>query len=388
MTAKRLLVLVVLAIALLGGVLWYSGRQAPVRHDAAAGPLLPALEARLNALEEVRVIGAGDAVLVTLRRDGEVWRVAEREGWPADTGKLRGLLLRFTQARRLEPKTALPERYAQLGVEDVSEPAAGGVRLELHGGGEPLAVIVGRNNPQGRGSFVRLPEQAQSWLADADLAVEKDPARWLARDLLDIAARRIVAVEVRPERGPAFRIERRDGDAAGFTLAQIPRGQRLVSDYAPEATAGLFDNLQLDDVRRFDGDWGEPTLAAEFLREDGLRIGLRAWDRDGRLWVVLEPVLDEAQAREFLAAEVEKDRRAVEAAEKPVAGDEGETAAASALDETAKDALLKDADTRLAELSADVQALRGKVDGWAFALPNFKAANLRRDREAYLAPAQ
>lgn len=388
MTAKRLLVLVVLAIALLGGVLWYSGRQAPVRHDAAAGPLLPGLEARLNTLEEVRVVGAGDVVLATLRRDGEAWRVVERDGWPADTGKLRGLLLRFAQARRLEPKTALPERYAQLGVEDVSQSGAGGVRLELHGGGEPLAVIVGRNNPQGRGSFVRLPEQAQSWLADADLAVEKDPARWLARDLLDIAARRIVAVEVRPERGPAFRIERRDGDATGFTLAQIPRGQRLVSDYAPEATAGLFDNLQFDDVRRFDGDWGEPTLAADFLREDGLRIGLRAWDRDARLWVVLEPMLDATLARAFLEAEVEKDRRALEAAEKPAAGDEGEAAAAPTLDETAKDALRKDAETRFAELSAEVEALRDKVDGWAFALPNFKAANLRRDRDAYLAPAQ
>lgn len=386
MTGKRIPMLAVLAIALLGGALWYSGRQAPVRHDAAAGPLLPGLETRLNALDEVRVVGAGDAVLATLRREGEGWRVVERDGWPADTGKLRDLLLRFAQARRLEPKTALPERYAQLGVEDVSQPEARGVRLELHGGGDPLAVIVGQNHPQGRGSFVRLPGQAQSWLADVGLAIEKDPARWLSRELVDIAARRMLTVDVRPEHGPGFRIERRDDDTPGFTLAQIPRGRALASAYAPEATAGLFDNLSIDDVRRFAADWGDPTLGADFLREDGLRIALRAWDRDERLWVVIDPTLDEAIASAFIAAEVEKDRKALDAAQRPAADGGGETTVA--LDEAAQATLRKDADARFAELSAEVQALRGKVDGWAFALPNFKAANLRRDRDAYLAQAQ
>lgn len=384
MDTKRLIALVVAAGAVLGGVLWYSAQRAPAVHEPVAGPLLPGLEARLNGLEEVRVVGAGDAVLATLRRDGGQWRVAEREGWPADTGRLRELLLKLAQARRLEPKTARPERYAQLGVEDVADAGAKGVRVELEGGGQTLAVIVGQNNPRGRGSYVRLPDEPRTWLADADLAVERDPARWLARDLADIAADRIAAVEVRPEKGPALRIERRTGEAPEFTLAAIPRGYRLASDYAPEATAGLFDHLQFDDVARRDEAWGNPALVARFEREDGLGIGVEGWERNGRFWIALVPSLDEARTRAFIAAEVEKDRKAAEVADKPIAdGEGGESSAAP--DADAKAALLKDADTRLAELSAEVEALRGKTDGWAFALPAFKANNLRRDRDAYLA---
>src|SRR3546814_11305086 len=56
-------------------------------------------------------------------------------------------------ARRVEAKTALAENYSRLGVEDVDTKGAHGARLDITGGGEPLALIVGLNNPKGHGSY-------------------------------------------------------------------------------------------------------------------------------------------------------------------------------------------------------------------------------------------
>ena len=52
--------------------------------------------------------------------DKETWTVAERDNYPADTGRLRKLLLELAEARLLEEKTSNPELYDRLKVEDIA----------------------------------------------------------------------------------------------------------------------------------------------------------------------------------------------------------------------------------------------------------------------------
>ena len=71
---------------------------------------------------------------VTLKRDR-----AGLAGWPsapnypADSSKVRKLLIDLSQLETVEEKTSNSKLYPQLGVEDVKDPKATGVRVELTG---------------------------------------------------------------------------------------------------------------------------------------------------------------------------------------------------------------------------------------------------------------
>lgn len=379
---RTLLLLSFAAVALLLTALWFSAQRRPLGGDTAGEPIAPGLEQAIPALTRFAAIGAGGTPLAEATRDAAGWHVAQRDGWPADIGQLRGWLLSLAQARRLEAKTARPENYAQLGVEDVAAPEAKGVQVEIEAPGYRAALIVGQNNPHGRGHYVRLADQAQSWLVDADLAVEKDPARWLARGLIDVPADRIAVAEIRgPGRKPVTVVRDRQADGRPLRLDGLPRGRRA-NDTALEAAAGFLEGLRLDDVRRAAAPAAEPELKAEFVRQDGLLVEIALWrdqaageDATVMPWAAVAVTLDEERAEAYLAGEVEKDRRAWEAAKRPPAGAEAATPP-------------PDLDTRLAVLREEIAGLQAKTQGWLFKLPAYKLANLRRPPDEFLAPAK
>lgn len=96
--------------------------------------------------------------------------------------KLRALLQTLATAQRVEARTRVPERYAQLGVEDVSAADARGVRVEVVTPEQTHAWIIGNNPVRGVGTYVRAADQAQSWQIGTNLAVERSAANWLDRN--------------------------------------------------------------------------------------------------------------------------------------------------------------------------------------------------------------
>ncbi len=333
MRLRGIVALAVVAAALLAAGLWL--QRARDAEDASAGrALVPGLEARLNAIQAMTIDGAGARRLVTLENTPQGWTLRERAGWPVDTDALRAWLLALAQARRVEAKTALPRHYARLGAGDIADADAQGLRVTLHGGGAPTALIVGRAQAQGRGGYVRFEHEARSWLVDRDLAPEREPAAWLDRDLVDVPPANIAAAELIPADAAAFRIVR---DGGRFVLADMPRGRRLAGEYAAESTAAVLDALRFDDLQRDEAADPDdaPVLTARFELVDGRRILVSAWRRGEK---VLARFASEADAEAGAQA-----RRAAE-------------------------------------------ALQAKLAGWHFVLPPNAAANLMRGRDDYLAP--
>lgn len=411
---RTLLLLSFAAVALLLTALWFSAQRRPLGGDTLGESIAPGLEQAIPGLTRFAVIGAGAKPLVEATREEAGWHVTQREGWPADVGQLRGWLLSLAQARRLEAKTARPENYPQLGVEDVNTPEAKGVRVEIEAPEDyRIALIVGQNNPHGRGHYVRLADQTQSWLVDADLAVEKDPARWLARGLIDVPASRIVVAEIRgPGRKPVTVTHDSEAEGRPLRLDRLPRG-RHANDTALEAAAGFLEGLRLDDVRRAAPPAAEPELKAEFVRQDGLLVEIALWPDEAAAkdttvmpWAAIAVTLDEERAEDYLAGEVEKDRRAWEAAKQPPVGaeaDKGEAGkgaageaeggeqplpAQAAAEATTPPPEPPGLDARLARLREEVANLQAKTQGWLFKLPAYKLANLRRPPDEFLAPAK
>src|SRR5437868_10346797 len=162
MTPRRLLILGALAVVALVTSLLLSNQRSP--HQEAAAALYPQLKDQLNAVTTVRIFKTGDTPAVELSRKETAWILSERGVYPADTAKVRKLLLALSQAKPVEEKTSNPQNYAALGVDDLSNAAASGVRVELDGIATSVKLIVGKNGPGAQSAYVRRAGEPASWL--------------------------------------------------------------------------------------------------------------------------------------------------------------------------------------------------------------------------------
>lgn len=281
-TLALLALLAALAVAAAVVLYW---RRAPAVAFAEGGALLPGLEARINDVDRIDLTGAGNRVLTTLRREASGWTVAQRNGYPADIGALRSLLLQLAQARLAEPKTTSPARYAVLGVEDVAQPKAGGVQVALHGAGNLPTLIVGHYDLRVGGTFVRRVGETRSWLVAGDLRVDTDPTHWLDRGIVDIPAAEIREVTVKPDEGPAFTVYKTHRDDGHYSARELERRRELAAPYAAEDIAAALAGLELDDVypastRPLPADVKAAHLT--FRTWDGLVVDADAWQQNGQ----------------------------------------------------------------------------------------------------------
>lgn len=411
MKQKQILGLGAVAVVLMGLAVYLSESRKPAEEAPVAGPLAPGLEAGLNEVNQVVVQAAGGET-ITLKRGDAGWGVEEKQGYAADVGKLRELLLNLAQAQRIEAKTAVEASYPVLGVQDVEAEGASNVLLRVAGAGPELAVILGQNNSRGAGTFVRLQGEAQSWLVDRNLAAEKTASDWLQRDLMDIAANRITGVEVQPPEGGPVQIEANSGGEGDFRVANLPDGREPASAFVSDATAGFLAGLRIDDVRRAEGyapaEDAEATTAS-FRTREGLLVAVKAHTQGAETWASFEVSLDEQAAAERIQGEQAREamahEQAVKAAQEAATADaakdadakaEGEsapaeaaaTASAAELPEPPKAVSDPEADRaeRLKAVQDEVAKLQRATEGWVFKLPSFKADNLRRGMDAYLKP--
>ena len=267
-TPRRLAVLGIAAVIAVAAAGWFASRRT-VPTDAPTGNLvLPALKARIDAVTAVRLAAKG--ANVTLERSGKDWIVKERD-YPADTAKLRKLLLGLADLTVTEQKTRDPANYAQLGVEDAGTSATG-MAIEVDTADRKFSLLAGKA-AGGTGSFVRLPGDAQALLASPQIAADTDPKHWIDTALADLPADRVQALEVTPATGPAWRATR-DAAKDPLALVALPKGKKQRGADVVTPVAALFTGLHMQDVRAAPA--GNPPLKPRVVVRsfDGLEIDL------------------------------------------------------------------------------------------------------------------
>jgi len=373
MNRKTFLILSALAVAaLVAAVVISMARQPASEADASRQYLVPGLRDRLNDVTRVSVTGAGDVPVAVAERSGDGWRLANKGGYPADTGKLRRYLLQLADARMLEPKTALAERYVDLGLEDVAGAQAKGLRVELEGLEAPVRLVIGQGGPRGGGTYVRREGEGQTWLVSGDLRPGGGPSRfdmgggamgyagagtggdganaWLDRSLLDIDANQIAAVQLQRDGETVQLVRQADGEGGGgFALQDVPRGREPADAWALSGPGGWLAGLSFDDVLpAADAAPAQDVspLRARYVTVDGMAVDVEAWEgTDARHYARLQVSRNLAQAK--------------------------------GQDEAGPAAAASDLDTRIAGLTA-------RLHDWVFVLPAYKYEALDKGREDFL----
>jgi hypothetical protein len=398
---------VALLLAVWAGV----GRQ-PQESMPELTALAPGLREGLNDITRVRLTGAASAPIVTLEKGESGWKVTEKSGYPADIVKVREFLLKLADATLIEQKTADPELHAKLGVEDIAKADAKGALLEIEGLKEPVKLIIGNYNGQGGDStFVRRAEDNQSWLAKGNFTVDKTSANWLRRDLVDVATNRIEEVAITAD-GKTLRVFKSKPDDANYTVADIPRGREVSSEFVANGLASVLSGLRFDDV--MPAGSAEPGQAkvfdARYRFFDGLEVRAEAWEVDGKDYARFSASVDEARAATAVEAEQAKARSQYETAKaaaeaeakatadaaKSAEGDTATAAAANAATPAAAPAVpeaplavsdpAKDRDERLAKLRTEAEEMNKTFEGWTFVIPSFKYANINKTMDDMLKP--
>lgn len=337
MSGRRVGALLVAALLIIALGLWSASRKVEIADSGAGAAVLKPLKGQLNEVTEVR-IAKGDGTRATLRKQPTGWIVGERE-YPADTTRVRKLLIDLSSLSTVEAKTNDPAKYSQLGVEDVNTPTAAGTLIEAVTQEKVNGVIVGKTSGMKSG-YVRATDSKQSVLATPIIQADADPKRWLDTSLVDIPESRVKEVEVFPASGPSFRVTREKKEQSDFTVPAIPKGRELQTPSAANPVATNLTLLTLTDVRKAPGATDGASAQAGAAAAQTPRAIFRTFDG-------LEIQV---------TGQVEGDRRLISLAPRSTA----------------------------TESADEARKLAARVKGWQFEIPNYKYDALFRPLEEML----
>ena len=252
---------------------------------AQSGELLfPDLKARLNDVTALR-IERYDEEPVIINRDGETWRVAARDGFPADVGKIREVLLAVAEAETLEAKTANPDMHGRLGLHAPGVENSKGTLITASVGDTDYALIFG-NLAQTSNRYARRADEDQTWLVNQNPDIPDSAGDWLVSDLVDIASTQVRSVTINHPDGETIHIEKAAEEDANFTVNDVPEGRELSYSTVGNGIAGALNDLDLDDVRRaVESDAAVTTVFETF---DDMTVTVRTIKADGENWLSLE----------------------------------------------------------------------------------------------------
>ena len=252
---------------------------------AESGELLfPDLKAQLNDVTGIRIERFGEDPVIINRDDG-AWRVAARDGFPADVVKIRELLLAVADAETMEAKTANPEMHGRLGLRAPDAENSKGTLVTTTVGGTDYALIFG-NVAQTSNRYARRAGEDQTWLVNQNPDIPGSAGDWLVSDLVDIASTQVRSVTITHPDGETIHVEKAAEEDTNFTVNDVPEGRELSYSTVGNGIAGALNDLDLDDVR-LAVDAGE-AVTTVFETFDDMTVTVRTVRGEEESWLSLE----------------------------------------------------------------------------------------------------
>ena len=223
-------------------------RGAEASETAAAGPLFPDLSAHINDVTGLTVTSSTGSV--TIRHDGDTWRVDERDGYPARFELVKAILLGVADLDPQQAKTTRPELYGKLGLTDPEQEGSDAALLTLTGaqGSALAAVLVGHAGLQANTLYVRKSGDSQCWLARGAIVPERQPTGWMDRDLIKLPSGRVHEVTITHPDGEQVLVSRAKLEDSDWKIQNVPEGSEPKSPGLGRTLAVSLESLSFDDV--------------------------------------------------------------------------------------------------------------------------------------------
>lgn len=291
MTEKQTTILgFVTLVAVLGAVWFLFGEKSGSQDFAHDSALYPDLAERLGDVASVTITGTN--IATHIEQDGALWKIAEKDGYPADITRIRTLLKGLADARVLHVKTDNPALYDRLSL--------GEGALHIHVGDKDKNTLVDleigdrtyENNSFS--SYVRPTDNARSYQVSAIPEVVATPLQWLDQTLLHLDRTRISRITLNLEDGNAYTLSRSSPDTAFSLEGESKEGQKD-STALMDMVATAYTDLRFKDVKgqiaRHLEEAGKNKGQSIVQTFDGLTLRFaftHSPDESGDAWVTIE----------------------------------------------------------------------------------------------------
>ncbi len=224
----------------------------------AGAKLIPSLQRDMPRLATIQLKQGTQSL--TLERNGDAWSLKDRGGYPVQGDRVRAMLLRLTDAELVDRKTRNPDRYGLLELEDLTAKDSKSRQLILaEAGGRVIAdLIVGKKSIEqfaaGKGgTYIRKPGDRDTWLVSTEIEVNPAVNAWVDTTIFEAEIAKVKKVTINVPGEAPLVIDRAEGKPANkdaYTLAGMPEGKKLKSDYTLEDVVNAFARVEMEDVRK------------------------------------------------------------------------------------------------------------------------------------------
>lgn len=275
MSSKTPLLLAAATITLGGAALLLESNRSAGTSAETQTALFPELKSQVGSVAQIVLQSSDETLTLSHDKESNQWSLMERSGYAVSPKKVATLLGSLARSKRLQQKTSNPERYGDLGLDDVGAEGSNSSQVSLHlADGTTLAsLIVGRSRTQGtEAHYVRLSDEAASWTASGDLHLSTDLGDWVETLVVEVPATRLTQVDVMHPGGDTIRMQRAQKEDSNLTIMNLPQGNEASSEWVTSRFTSALTSLNFEDVRtRMDLD---PTqvVKSSFHTSDGLVI--------------------------------------------------------------------------------------------------------------------
>jgi hypothetical protein len=290
--SMRALTFVAAALIILSGIAYFASDR-PAPGEQRDSIFVPALGTELNDIDTIVIRSAGNEPRVTLQRAAAGWSVTERDGYRADTGKIRAALTALAEAKIVEAKTANPDLHVRLGVSDIEEEDARGIMVSFLPESLGLQSLL-LGDPEGSGyRYARRADDNQSYLIDANPEFPTNAAEWVVPTILDVRGARVERVVIQHTDGEQLVLFKDNVEQPNYSVSDVPTGRELQYPGVANVIANALRELRLEDVAAASPADPATEVVTEFETFDGLIVRAEGIRIDDEGWLQFSARLDE-----------------------------------------------------------------------------------------------
>ena len=211
--------------------------------------LFPALIDSVNEITEVTIEDRRFKSI--LKKIDGVWYLHNKDNYPASTSGIKQLALELSNLKILEAKTSSVEKYAKLGVNNLSVEGSQASQITVSTSEKKLLSLLIGLNPKGAKKakrYIRLTGETTAQLVAGQISASTNPIEWLDPQIIDLDSKSIERLTIDVPGEKKIVISKNTESEDFFTLQEIPELFEMKSQTIVSSIPAILMDLRLNDV--------------------------------------------------------------------------------------------------------------------------------------------
>jgi len=255
--------------------------------------LFPALIDSVNEITEVTIEDRRFKSI--LKKIDGVWYLHNKDNYPATTSGIKQLALELSNLKILEAKTSSVEKYAKLGVNNLSVEGSQASQITVSTSEKKLLSLLIGLSPKGAKKakrYIRLTDETAAQLVAGQITASTNPIEWLDPQIIDLDSKSIKRLTIDVPEEKKIVISKNTESEDFFTLQDIPESFEMKSKTIVSSIPAILMDLRLNDVISANAVTDlEPAQKTTVTTFSGLEILLTDYIWENKHYTVFEAYL-------------------------------------------------------------------------------------------------